>query len=137
MDPVYGYQAVNVESQLRNPLVPPLGGSADPGAAPPCSGSSTRCSTWGTLGALAYLRRRDREDSADDIVLCVNNLSKVAQPVEIDLAPLAGKTPVELFGQVPSSRRSASAGLRHAPPYGFYCVLGRRARRRPAVAVPR
>ena len=73
---------------------------------------------------LAFLRRQARDDGPDDIVLCVNNLSKVAQPVEIDLSALAGKAPVELFGRVPfpldrraartssPCRRTASTGSR-------------------------
>ena len=34
-------------------------------------------------------------------MLCVNNLSRFAQPVELQLARLSGKMPVELFGRVP------------------------------------
>jgi maltose alpha-D-glucosyltransferase / alpha-amylase len=34
-------------------------------------------------------------------VLCVNNLSHKAQPVELHLARFEGKTPVELLGRVP------------------------------------
>ena len=45
---------------------------------------------------LAFLRQ-----FGDSIVLCVNNLSRFAQPVELQLARLSGKVPVELFGRVP------------------------------------
>jgi maltose alpha-D-glucosyltransferase/alpha-amylase len=34
----------------------------------------------------------------DDIVLCVNNLSRFAQPVELDLRPWEGSEPIELLG---------------------------------------
>jgi maltose alpha-D-glucosyltransferase/alpha-amylase len=34
----------------------------------------------------------------DDIVLCVNNLSRFAQPVELDLRPWEGSQPIELMG---------------------------------------
>jgi len=34
----------------------------------------------------------------DDIVLCVNNLSRFAQPVELDLRPWEGAEPIELMG---------------------------------------
>ena len=34
----------------------------------------------------------------DDIVLCVNNLSRFAQPVELDLRPWEGSEPIELMG---------------------------------------
>ena len=36
----------------------------------------------------------------DDIVLCVNNLSRFPQPVELDLRRFEGWTPVELTGRV-------------------------------------
>ena len=42
---------------------------------------------------LAYIRRLD-----GDQVLCVANLSRFSQPVELDLAHLAGMTPVEMLG---------------------------------------
>jgi maltose alpha-D-glucosyltransferase/alpha-amylase len=105
MDPVYGYQAVNVESQLRNP------------------GSFLH---WVQRMIQArkqhpvFLRRQERDDSADDIVLCVNNLSKVAQPVEIDLSMLAGKQPVELFGRVEFPPVGELPYFVTLPPYGFY-----------------
>jgi len=37
----------------------------------------------------------------DQIVLCVNNLSRFAQPVELDLRSHAGTIPVEMLGRVP------------------------------------
>jgi maltose alpha-D-glucosyltransferase/alpha-amylase len=36
----------------------------------------------------------------DDIVLCVNNLSRFPQPVELDLRRYEGYEPVELLGGV-------------------------------------
>jgi maltose alpha-D-glucosyltransferase/alpha-amylase len=36
----------------------------------------------------------------DDIVLCVNNLSRFPQPVELDLRRVEGMQPVELLGNV-------------------------------------
>jgi len=36
----------------------------------------------------------------DDVVLCVNNLSRFPQPVELDLRRFEGYTPVELTGRV-------------------------------------
>jgi maltose alpha-D-glucosyltransferase / alpha-amylase len=44
---------------------------------------------------LAYLRSYDGEQ-----VLCVANLSRFAQPVDLDLAKLEGLTPVEMLGYV-------------------------------------
>ena len=51
---------------------------------------------------LAFVRERPADEDGDgDIVLCVNNLSRFAQPVELQLGRFAGKTPVELVGRVP------------------------------------
>ena len=43
----------------------------------------------------AFVRTLD-----DHVVLCVNNLSRFAQPVELDLRKYAGTTPVEMLGRV-------------------------------------
>jgi maltose alpha-D-glucosyltransferase/alpha-amylase len=43
---------------------------------------------------LAYIRRYQ-----DDCILCVANLSRYVQPVELDLSHLKGHTPVEMIGQ--------------------------------------
>ena len=42
---------------------------------------------------LAYMRTH-----GDDIVLCVNNMSRFPQPVELDLRRYEGVAPVELLG---------------------------------------
>ncbi|MFJ5775655.1 alpha-glucosidase C-terminal domain-containing protein, partial [Streptomyces sp. NPDC093094] len=44
---------------------------------------------------LAFLR-----EHGDDLVLCVNNFSRFAQPTELDLREFAGRHPVELIGGV-------------------------------------
>jgi maltose alpha-D-glucosyltransferase/alpha-amylase len=49
--------------------------------------------------ALAYVREYD-----DDVILCVNNLSRFAQPVELQLGRFDGWHPVELLGRVPFPR---------------------------------
>jgi maltose alpha-D-glucosyltransferase / alpha-amylase len=123
MDPVYGYQAVNVESQLRNP------GSFLHWVQQMIQARKQH-SVFGTgsfealdvanEAVLVYLRRQPRDDGPEDIVLCVNNLSKVAQPVEIDLAPLAGKVPVELFGRTPFPPIGDLPYFVTLQPYGFY-----------------
>ena len=56
--------------------------------------------TFTELGAsnpsvLAFVR-----EFGDDVVLCVNNLSRFPQPVELDLQPCDGWQPVELLGGV-------------------------------------
>ncbi|WP_198601365.1 alpha-glucosidase C-terminal domain-containing protein, partial [Streptomyces sp. MH60] len=44
---------------------------------------------------LAFLR-----EYGDDLVLCVHNFSRFAQPTELDLSAFGGRHPVELFGGV-------------------------------------
>jgi maltose alpha-D-glucosyltransferase / alpha-amylase len=50
---------------------------------------------------LAYLREAPSTGGGgDDLVLCVNNFSRFAQPTELDLSAYDGRHPVELIGQV-------------------------------------
>ncbi len=48
---------------------------------------------------LVFLRRYEEE-----VVLCVNNLSRYAQYVELDLGEFNGMAPVEVFSQQPFPR---------------------------------
>jgi maltose alpha-D-glucosyltransferase/alpha-amylase len=123
MDPVYGFAATNVEAKLRNPgsflhwvqrMIQarkdhPVFGTGD---FEPLDVENE--------AVFAFLRTQPREDSADDIVLCVNNMSKVSQPVEIDLSRLAGKRPIELFGRVPFPPVGDLPYFVILPAYGFY-----------------
>ena len=127
MDPVYGFQAVNVEAQAAQPELVPALGAADARRAAAAPGvrhrHASRCSTSRTRRCSPYLRRRHSTDGEpDDIVLCVNNLSRFAQPVELLLAELAGMVPIELHrsGAVPAHRRAAL--LRHPPPVRLLLV---------------
>ncbi|MFD9038181.1 alpha-glucosidase C-terminal domain-containing protein, partial [Streptomyces bottropensis] len=50
---------------------------------------------------LAFLREApSTEGDGDDLVLCVNNFSRFAQPTELDLRAYEGRHPVELIGGV-------------------------------------
>ena len=97
MDPVYGFEAVNVEAQSRSPssllnwvkrLI--------------AARRSRRAFGRGTLRFLypsnrkviAYMRAY-----GDEIVLCVANLSRTPQAVELDLSEWRGRQPVELLGR--------------------------------------
>ena len=44
---------------------------------------------------LAYLRKYE-----DEVILCVNNLSRFVQPLELNLQRWSGMVPVELFGNI-------------------------------------
>jgi maltose alpha-D-glucosyltransferase/alpha-amylase len=59
-------------------------------------------------------------DFGDDTVLCVNNLSRVPQPVELDLRRFEGRQPVELLGGVPFPEIGELPYLLTLAGYGFY-----------------
>jgi maltose alpha-D-glucosyltransferase/alpha-amylase len=117
MDPVWGYEAINVEAQQSDP---------------------SSLLSWmrnmialrklfqvfgrGTLSflnpanrkILAYIREYENER-----VLCVANLSRFAQPVELDLSAYAGLVPVEMLGYVEFPRIRNTAYPLTLGPYGF------------------
>jgi maltose alpha-D-glucosyltransferase / alpha-amylase len=99
MDPVFGYQAVNVEAQQRNPssllnwtrrLIATRNRHKAFGR-----GNITFLEP-GNRRILAFLREHEGE-----AILCVANLSRVPQAVELDLARFEKRVPVELLGQEP------------------------------------
>jgi maltose alpha-D-glucosyltransferase/alpha-amylase len=139
MDPVFGYQAVNVEAQLsdqssllhwtRNMIA---------------LRKLFQVFGRGTLEflnpenrkILAYVRHYDptspsREATATgakrnvtspgtETVLCVANLSRFAQPVSLDLSEFAGMTPVEMLGYVPFPRITDLPYALTLAPYSFF-----------------
>ncbi len=116
-DPVFGYEAINVEAQqsdqasllnwMRNMIA---------------LRKLFRVFGRGTLEflqpanrkILAYLRRYDGEQ-----ILCVANLSRFAQPVDLDLAALEGMIPVEMLGYVEFPRITKQPYRLTLAPYGF------------------
>ena len=53
------------------------------------------------------------------VVLCVNNLSRFAQPVELDLRRFEGCTPVEMLGHVHFPRIGELSYLLTLAPHSF------------------
>jgi maltose alpha-D-glucosyltransferase/alpha-amylase len=118
MDPVWGYEAVNVEAQqsdqssllnwMRNMVA---------------LRKLFRVFGRGTLEflnpanrkVLAYLRRLDEEEQ----VLCVANLSRFAQPVDLDLQHLEGMVPIEMLGYVEFPAITKDPYRFTLAPYGF------------------
>ena len=106
MDPVYGYQAVNVEAQLRTPtsLLRWLHRFIRLRKDHPVFGMGTYEPLLGTNHRIfAHVRRWE-----DDIALCVHNIGRSAQAVELDLCEFEGRFPEEMFGRTrfPADRRS-------------------------------
>jgi maltose alpha-D-glucosyltransferase/alpha-amylase len=56
----------------------------------------------------------------DDTVLCVHNLARSAQAVELDLSVYAGRSPVELFGRSRFPQIGDLSYLLTLAPRGFY-----------------
>jgi maltose alpha-D-glucosyltransferase / alpha-amylase len=118
MDPVYGYQAVNVEAQER-----------DPGSLLHWTKRMLRIRresrafgrgrlsflSPGNRKVLAYLR-----EYADEAVLCVANLARSAQPVELDLRRFKGRVPVELLGRTSFPPVGDLPYLLTLPAHAFY-----------------
>ena len=103
MDPIYGYQVINVEAQLsdqssllhwtRNMI-------ALRKLFQVFGRGSLRFLNPENRKILAYLRDLDRGDGSHETVLCVANLSRFAQPVSLDLSDYRDQQPVEMLGYV-------------------------------------
>jgi maltose alpha-D-glucosyltransferase/alpha-amylase len=118
MDPIYGYEAVNVESQWRDPssLLNWMRRLIALRKAHRAFGRGTLEFLYpGNRKVLAYLREYD-----DDLILCVANLSRHAQPVELELAAFRGRVPVEMMGGVPFPPVGELPYLLTLPGYGVY-----------------
>jgi maltose alpha-D-glucosyltransferase/alpha-amylase len=96
MDPIYGFQAVNVEAQSRDP-------SSLLNWTKRMLAVRRQHQCFGR-GALEFIRPQNRKvlayvrSSDGEIVLCVANLSQTAQAVELDLSKYKGRVPVEMMG---------------------------------------
>jgi maltose alpha-D-glucosyltransferase/alpha-amylase len=118
MDPVYGYQVINVEAQMRSStsLLQWTRRMIETRKRHPTFGMGTFAELSGSNpSVLAFVR-----EFGDDIVLCVNNLSRFAQPVELDLRRFEGNTPVEMLGGVRFPRIGELSYLLTLPGHGFY-----------------
>ena len=118
MDPIYGYQAVNVEAQQREPasLLNWMKRMIAVRRNYRAFGRGRLAMVRpGNRKILAYIRTFD-----DEIVLCVANLSRSAQPVELDLSRFKGLVPVEMLGQTAFPPIGEVPYLLTLPRYGFY-----------------
>jgi maltose alpha-D-glucosyltransferase/alpha-amylase len=121
MDPVYGYQSVNVEAQGRSPgslinwmrrLISVRQGYKAFGR-----------------GRLTFLRPNNRKVIAylreyeNERILCVANLASNAQQVALDLAAFRGSVPVEMIGWSPFQTVGDERYLLTLPGHGFYWFL--------------
>jgi maltose alpha-D-glucosyltransferase / alpha-amylase len=118
MDAVYGYESTNVEAQSRDPSSL-LSWTKRMLAVRKTSQAFGRGSRQflrpGNRKILAYLR-----EFGDDTILCVANLSRSAQPVELNLAPFKGRVPVEMLGRTAFPPIGDLPYLLTISAYGFY-----------------
>ncbi|GAC1622661.1 MAG: hypothetical protein NVS4B13_12410 [Candidatus Elarobacter sp.] len=117
VDAPYSYQAVNVEAQERTQTsllrwmrrvigVRQKYRAFGRGSFEPLKPANRR--------TLVYLRRY-----GDEVLLCVNNLSRYAQFAELDLHEFAGWAPVELFSEQPFPPIGEMPYLLTLGPHGF------------------
>ncbi len=118
LDPVYGYQSINVEAQLRSQhsflqwfrrmlairKQHPLFGTGSFEVLHPDNPA-----------IFAYIR-----EQGEDIIVCVNNLSPRAQAVELDLSGYEGKYPIEMLGRERFPRIGELPYLLTLGPHDFY-----------------
>jgi maltose alpha-D-glucosyltransferase/alpha-amylase len=140
MDPVYGFQAVNVEAQVRSPssLLHWMRRMLEVRRQHPVFGTgSMEVVSTDNPSVLAYVRAPEGYDygaGADagrelridapitevNVVLCVSNLSRFAQPAQLELRRWQGMTPLELLGRVPFPPIGKAPYSVTLPPYGFF-----------------
>jgi len=118
MDPIYGYESVNVEAQSRS-LSSLLSATKRL--------ISVRKSTLAFgRGTMTFIRPPNRSvlcyvrQYKDEVILCVANLSRSAQATELDLSAWKDRIPLEMLGR---TRFPAIGDLPYMitlAPYGFY-----------------
>ena len=118
MDPVYGYEALNAESHSRSPgsLLNWMKRLIAVRKAHKAFGrGKLEFLHPGNRKVLAYLREYE-----DESILCVANLSRSAQPVELDLTRYSGRVPVEMIGGTSFPPLGELPYFLTLPPHGFY-----------------
>ena len=126
MDAIYGYQALNVEAQQRNAgsLLQWTRRMIEIRKRHPVFGTGIYEElTSSNPSVLAFVRlpsSADPDTDGSDRILCVNNLSRFPQPVELDLRRFMGVTPVECMGGVVFPRIGELSYLLTLPGHGFY-----------------
>ena len=120
-DANYGYQAVNVEAQAADPhsllnwtrrMLAVRGRHRSFGR------GTQRFLYPANRKVLAFLRELD-----DETILCVSNLSRTAQAVELDLSAFAGRVPVDIVGGSVFPPVGQLNYLLTLPPYGMIWFL--------------
>ena len=121
MNPVYGYEAINVEAQAGDQysLLNWTRRMLTVRKRHKSFGRGTlRFLYPGNRKVLAYLREFE-----DETILCVCNVSRVIQAVELDLSPFVGRIPVDLTGGSTFPPIGQLPYLLTLPPFAFYWFI--------------
>ncbi len=129
-DPVFGYQRVNVETELENTssLLHWTRRMINARKQHPAFGMGSFSDLGGSNPSVFSFSR----DFGDDTVLCVNNLSRFPQPVELDLRRWESSEPIEMLGHVKFPRIGELPYLLTLTGHGFYWFLISRAAEGPS-----
>jgi maltose alpha-D-glucosyltransferase/alpha-amylase len=124
MDPLYGFQALNVEAQEsdRHSLLNWTRRMLAVRKSHPAFGRGTLKFLYpGNRKVFAYLRELSGEKA--ETVLCVCNLSRTAQAVELDLSAYIGRVPVDIVGGSVFPPVGQLSYLLTLPAYGAFWFL--------------
>ncbi|RKP47445.1 maltose alpha-D-glucosyltransferase [Trinickia fusca] len=135
MGSLYGFDAVNVEAQTRDPhslLNWTRRLLATRRSRHTFGRGSIRFLRPANRKILAYLREMEGEPP----ILCVANLSRAPQAVELDLSEFAGRVPIEMTADSVFPAIGQLTYLLTFPPYGFLWFLLCKTDERPAWSQP-
>ena len=126
MDPVYGFYAVNVEAQAADlhSLLNWMRRMLTVRKRHRAFGRGALTFLYpGNRKVLAYLRTYALPDAETETILCVCNVSRTAQAVELQLGNCEGRVPVDLIGGAAFPPIGQLPYLLTLPPYGFYWFI--------------
>jgi maltose alpha-D-glucosyltransferase / alpha-amylase len=133
MDPIYGYQSINAEAQSRSSssLLNWMRRIIEVRKTHRVFGRGGIAFLHpGNRKVLAYVRESTDSDripegakDKHEILLCVVNLGRGAQPVELDLSRFQGRVPIELLGRTPFPPIGELPYLLTLSGHGFYWFL--------------
>lgn len=126
MDPLYGFQVLNVEAQARDAhslLNWTRRILAIRKQQKAFGRGSLKILAPDNRHVLAYLRHYSNSEGKQELILCVTNLSRSAQATQLNLAAFEGRLPIELIGGTAFPVIGNADYQISLPPYGFYWFL--------------
>jgi maltose alpha-D-glucosyltransferase/alpha-amylase len=126
MDAIYGFDAVNVEAQAsdQHSMLNWTRRMLAVRRRHQAFGRGAQNFLYpGNRKVLAYLRAWKTPEGEDETILCVYNLSRTAQAVELELSNFQGRVPVDLLGGSAFPPIGQLTYLLTMPPYGFYWFI--------------